>query len=62
VGELLRITQLEWGDLVGLSLQRVNGALQTLQAAQVIRVECGGVWVLDLQRLREYWCLVAGPR
>ena len=54
VGELLRITQQELGYLVGLSRQRVNEALAALQAAQVIRVEYGGVRVLDLDRLRGY--------
>ncbi len=54
VGELLRITQQELGYLVGLSRQRVNEALRSLQAAQVIRVEYGGVRVLDLQRLQRY--------
>ncbi len=52
VGSLLRITQQELGYLVGLSRQRVNEALRTLQAADVIRVEYGGVRVLDLDRLR----------
>ena len=54
VGELLRITQQELGYLVGLSRQRVNEALNALQAAGVIRVEYGGVRVLDLNRLRDY--------
>jgi len=52
VGSLLRITQQELGYLVGLSRQRVNQALQALQAAGLIRVEYGGVRVLDLDRLR----------
>ena len=52
VGELLRITQQELGYLVGLSRQRVNEALRALQAAGLIRVEYGGVRVLDLERLR----------
>ncbi len=52
VGEVLRITQHELGYLVGLSRQRVNEALRTLQAARAIRIEYGGVRVLDLQRLR----------
>lgn len=52
VGELLRITQQELGYLVGLSRQRVNEALRGLQAAGVIRVEYGGVRVLDLPALR----------
>ena len=54
VGQLLRITQQELGYLVGLGRQRVNEALTALQAAQVIRVEYGGVRVLDLARLRAY--------
>jgi DNA-binding GntR family transcriptional regulator len=54
VGGLLRITQQELGYLVGLSRQRVNEALRALQAASVIRVEYGGVRVLDLERLRGY--------
>jgi CRP-like cAMP-binding protein len=54
VGELLRITQQELGYLVGLSRQRVNEALTSLQAAQVIQVEYGGVRVLDLGRLRGF--------
>ncbi len=54
VGNLLRITQEELGYLVGLSRQRVNESLTTLQAAGVIRVEYGGVRVLDLDRLRGY--------
>ena len=54
VGEVLRITQQELGYLVGLGRQRVNEALAALQAAGVIRVEYGGVRVLDLDRLRVY--------
>ena len=47
VGSLLRITQQELGYLVGLSRQRVNQALNTLAARQLIRIEYGGVRVLD---------------
>jgi CRP/FNR family transcriptional regulator, cyclic AMP receptor protein len=54
VGELLRITQQELGYLVGLSRQRVNEALSALQDAAVIRIEYGGVRVLDLAGLRAY--------
>ena len=52
VGTLLRITQQELGYLVGLSRQRVNGALHALQAHGLIRIEYGGVRVLDLDALR----------
>jgi CRP/FNR family cyclic AMP-dependent transcriptional regulator len=52
VGEVLRITQQELAYLVGLSRQRVNEALSTLQAQGLIRVEYGGLRVLDLAALR----------
>ena len=54
VGTLLRMTQQELGYLVGLSRQRVNESLRTLQAVGVIRIEYGGVRVLDLERLRRF--------
>lgn len=54
VGEVLRITQQELAYLVGLSRQRVNMALNTLQADQLIRTEYGGLRVLDLARLRQF--------
>jgi CRP/FNR family cyclic AMP-dependent transcriptional regulator len=52
VGEVLRITQQELAYLVGLSRQRVNEALTALAAHGSIRVEYGGLRVLDLQALR----------
>ena len=52
VGEVLRITQQELAYLVGLSRQRVNEALTALAAQAVIKVEYGGLRVLDLQALR----------
>jgi CRP/FNR family cyclic AMP-dependent transcriptional regulator len=52
VGDILRITQQELAYLVGLSRQRVNEALRTLQARGWIRIEYGGLRVLDLQALR----------
>jgi CRP-like cAMP-binding protein len=52
VGEVLRITQQELAYLVGLSRQRVNEALTTLQTEGVIRVEYGGLRVLNLGALR----------
>ena len=54
VGQILRITQQELAWLVGLSRQRVNEALTALRAAALIRVEYGGVQVLDLVGLRAY--------
>jgi CRP/FNR family cyclic AMP-dependent transcriptional regulator len=52
VGEVLRITQQELAYLVGLSRQRVNEALATLQEQGIIRVEYGGLRILDLEALR----------
>jgi CRP/FNR family cyclic AMP-dependent transcriptional regulator len=52
VGEVLRITQQELAYLVGLSRQRVNEALTSLAAQGCIRVEYGGLRVLDLSALR----------
>ncbi len=52
VGEVLRITQQELAYLVGLSRQRVNEALRSLQQHGLIRIEYGGVRVLDLAGLR----------
>ena len=54
VGQWLRITQQELGYLVGLSRQRVNQALSALQDAGLIRIEYGGVRVLDLAQLRRF--------
>ena len=52
VGEVLRITQQELAYLVGLSRQRVNEALSTLQTQGVIRIEYGGLRVISLEALR----------
>ena len=52
VGQVLRITQQELAYLVGLSRQRVNEALAALQAQGLIRVEYGGLRVLDIDALR----------
>ena len=56
VGEILRITQQEMAYLVGLSRQRVNEALTALEAQGAIRVEYGGLRVLDLAALRSSMC------
>ena len=52
VGAVLRITQQELAYLVGLSRQRVNEALTNLADQGCIRVEYGGLRVLDLIALR----------
>ena len=48
---VLHITQQELAYLVGLSRQRVNVALTHLQSLGYIRVEYGGVRVLNLEAL-----------
>ena len=50
----LPVSQEELGQLVGLSRQRVNQALKQLEREGLVRVEYGGVTVLDLARLRDY--------
>ncbi|MGQ0709144.1 MAG: Crp/Fnr family transcriptional regulator [Rhodoferax sp.] len=52
VGEVLRITQQELAYLVGLSRQRVNEALRALEAQGLVRIEYGGLRVLNLEALR----------
>jgi CRP-like cAMP-binding protein len=52
VKQLLRITQQELAYLVGLSRQRVNEALQTLAAQGLIRIDYGGLRIVDLHALR----------
>ena len=52
VGQVLRITQQELAYLVGLSRQRVNQALSALQTQGSIRIEYGGLRVLNLAALR----------
>jgi CRP-like cAMP-binding protein len=52
VGQVLRITQQELAYLVGLSRQRVNESLATLQEQGAIEVVYGGLRVLDLGAMR----------
>jgi CRP-like cAMP-binding protein len=54
IGRQLQISQEEIGFLCGVSRQRVNQALQVLEKAGVLRVEYGGVTVLDLQGLQGF--------
>ena len=56
VGDMLRITQQEMAYLVGLSRQRVNQALASLQKRGLIDIEYGGLRVLDLAALRGGQC------
>ncbi len=51
-GLVLRLRQCELAALAGLSRQRVNLALASLHKRGAIRIDYGGVHVLDLERLR----------
>jgi CRP/FNR family cyclic AMP-dependent transcriptional regulator len=50
----IEVAQEELGYLAGISRQRVNQALQTLQQARLLRVEYGAVVIEDLTGLRSY--------
>ncbi len=52
VCEVLRITQQELAYLAGLSRQRVNEALRRMETQQLIRIEYGGLRILDMDGLR----------
>jgi CRP-like cAMP-binding protein len=54
VGASLPVSQEELGQLVGLSRQRVNQALKVLERAGLLRIEYGGVTVLDIDGLRRF--------
>jgi CRP-like cAMP-binding protein len=50
----ISISQEEIGYLAGVSRQRVNRALQTLEQAGFLTTQYGGVTVLDLDALRRF--------
>jgi CRP-like cAMP-binding protein len=50
----LEITQGEIGALSGISRQNANQCLKRLEREGLLRLEYGGVTVLDLERLRQY--------
>jgi CRP/FNR family transcriptional regulator, cyclic AMP receptor protein len=54
VGPQVQISQEEIGYLSGVSRQRVNQALQVLEAAGLLKVEYGGLRILDLEGLRAF--------
>jgi CRP-like cAMP-binding protein len=53
-GDFVRLNQEEIGLLSAVSRQRTNKALHALQQAGLLRVEFGGVRVLDLGGLRHF--------
>lgn len=54
IGQRLQVSQEEIGFLSGVSRQRVNQALHVLEASRLLRVEYGGVTVLDVEGLGRY--------
>jgi CRP/FNR family transcriptional regulator, cyclic AMP receptor protein len=54
LGMHLDISQEELGLLSGISRQVANESLKQLEAESLLRVERGGITVLDLDRLRRY--------
>lgn len=54
IGRQILISQEEIGFLAGVSRQRVNQALQVLEKAGLLRVDYGGVTVIDLQGLQRF--------
>lgn len=54
VGRFVQLSQEEIGHLSALSRQRANRALHLLEDAGLLRIEFGGVTVLDLDGLRRY--------
>ena len=50
----LQLSQEEIGYFSGISRQRANQALRALEEGGLLRVEYGGVTVLDIERLRRY--------
>ena len=50
----LEITQEEIGALSGISRQNANQCLKRLEKEGLLRLEYGGVTILDLDRLRSY--------
>ena len=50
----LDITQEELGAISGISRQKANQCLQTLEKEGLLRLEYGGVTVVDLERLGSY--------
>ncbi len=54
IGAQLQISQEEIGYLAGLSRQRANQALKTLERIGLLHIEYGGITILDLTGLRGF--------
>jgi len=53
-GRELQISQEEIGYLCGTSRQRANQALQLLEKAGLLKLDYGGITILDLDGLRRF--------
>ena len=53
LGPRVQVSQEEIGNLSGISRQRVNQALQALEKDGLLRVEYGGVTILNLEGLKK---------
>ena len=53
-GRQLQISQEELGYLAGVSRQRANQALKVLEETGLLRIEYGGITVLDVDGLRSF--------
>ena len=60
IEKLVQISQEEIGLLSGSSRQRANQALQVLEKLGLLRLDYGGIRVLDLEGLRRYQAEVPG--
>jgi CRP/FNR family transcriptional regulator, cyclic AMP receptor protein len=54
IGTLLQVSQEEIGFLTGTSRQRANQALQVLEKEGLLKVDYGGIQILDLDGLRNF--------
>jgi len=54
MGPEVQVSQEEIGYLSGVSRQRVNQALRVLEGAGLLKVEYGGLRILDLEGLRSF--------
>ena len=59
-GPFIKLSQIEIGLLSAVSRQRAHAALHALEQAGMLRIEFGGVSVLDLEGLRSYWGVSKG--
>ena len=50
----LEITQEELGAISGISRQNANRSLKTLEKEGLLRLDYGGVTILDLEKLLSY--------